>query len=146
MYGVGLLLGFQLVGELIVWAYPLPISGPICGMAALLAWLCWERRVSDDLGKVTDALLGNMAILFVPVGVGVIVYADLFQSHWLAIVVAVVLGTFVTIAVTAMTARLLTKIGMNLSRIEPAVAGAEARRGPPHGAIRTARSREAHLE
>jgi hypothetical protein len=31
-----LLLGFQLTGELVVWALHLPVSGPICGKAALL--------------------------------------------------------------------------------------------------------------
>jgi putative effector of murein hydrolase LrgA (UPF0299 family) len=33
------LLGFQLAGELAARLGQLPISGPICGMAALLAWL-----------------------------------------------------------------------------------------------------------
>jgi holin-like protein len=108
--GVGLLLGFQLVGELTVWACRLPISGPICGMAALLAWLCCHGRISDDLGKVVDGLLANMAILFVPVGAGAVVYADLFRSHWPAIVVAIFLGTSVTIAVTSMTAQFLSRL------------------------------------
>jgi putative effector of murein hydrolase LrgA (UPF0299 family) len=103
--GVALLLGFQLAGELTVWAFHLPLSGPICGMAALIAWLCWVGDIPEDLGKVADGLLSNMAILFVPVGAGAIVYADLFRTHWPAIVIAIVLGTLVTLAVTALTVR-----------------------------------------
>jgi holin-like protein len=103
--GVGLLLSFQLAGELVVWGLRLPVSGPICGMAALLVWLCWLGRVPDDLAKVSDGLLANMAILFVPVGAGVIAHADLFRTHWPAVSLAVVLGTFAAIAATAMTAR-----------------------------------------
>lgn len=37
--GMATLLGFQLAGELIARLGHLPVSGPICGMAALLAWL-----------------------------------------------------------------------------------------------------------
>jgi holin-like protein len=107
--GIGLLLGFQLAGELIVWALGIPISGPICGMAALLAWLCWRGRVPDDLGVVTDALLANMAILFVPVGAGAIVYTDLFRAHWPAVAITVLLGTVATIAATAVAAQLLVR-------------------------------------
>jgi holin-like protein len=107
--GIGILLLFQAIGELCVWALRLPVSGPICGMAALLAWLCWKGRVPEDLGKVADGLLANMAILFVPVGAGAIAYADLFKSHWPAVLAAVVLGTLATIAVTAALARVLTR-------------------------------------
>ena len=66
--GVATLLGFQLAGELIVRLGQLPVSGPICGMAALLAWLYLKDGVESDLGKVCDGILANMAVLFVPVG------------------------------------------------------------------------------
>jgi holin-like protein len=112
--GIGLLLGFQLAGELMVWALNLPVSGPLCGMAALLAWLCWAGGIPDDLAKVADGLLSNMAILFVPVGAGAIVYADLFRTRWPAIVTALVFATFITIAVTALTARWMGRLSASV--------------------------------
>src|SRR5262245_22653140 len=105
--GMAFLLGFQLIGELVVWALQLPISGSICGMAALLACLCWYGSIPDDLGKVADAVLANMGILFVPIGAGAIVYADLFQSQWQAVTLALLLGAAATMTATAMTAQAL---------------------------------------
>jgi len=81
--GVAWLLGFQAIGELTSALLRLPISGAVCGMALLLACLIWCGGVPDDLQRVTDGLLANMPILFVPVGAGLIVHLDLFQRHWL---------------------------------------------------------------
>ena len=77
--GIALLLAFQAVGELLSHQLKLPISGAVCGMALLLAWLIARGKAPDDVTRVTDALLANMPVLFVPVGVGAMVYADVFQ-------------------------------------------------------------------
>jgi len=80
--GVAILLGFQLVGEVATRLVQLPVSGPIFGMAALLAWLLLKGEIDGDLGKVGDGILANMALLFVPVGVGAMSYAGLFAGAW----------------------------------------------------------------
>ena len=101
------LLGFQLVGELIARLGHLPISGPICGMAALLAWLHLRGEVKSELGKVCDGILANMAILFVPVGVGAMSYSGLFAGAWPVIVLAIVVGSVATLLTTAFMTRCL---------------------------------------
>ena len=68
--GLAVLVGFQLAGELIVASFRLPLSGPIVGMVLLLVWLNGQRRIEDGLQTASDGLLSNMAVLFVPVGVG----------------------------------------------------------------------------
>ena len=105
--GLGWLLGFHAAGELVCWSLRLPISGAVCGMALLFASLIWRGDVPDDLQRVTDGLLANMPILFVPVGAGLIVYLDLFQRHWLMVVVGVVGGTFATLAATSLVVRIM---------------------------------------
>ena len=105
--GVATLLGFQLAGELIARLGQLPVSGPICGMAALLAWLHLKGGVESDLGKVCDGVLANMAILFVPVGVGAMSYAGLFVSAWPVIVVVIAAGSAATLLTTAFVTRTL---------------------------------------
>ena len=55
--GIALLLAFQAVGELLSHQLKLPISGAVCGMALLLAWLIARGKVPDDVTRVTDALL-----------------------------------------------------------------------------------------
>jgi holin-like protein len=105
--GIATLLGFQLAGEIIVRLAQLPISGPICGMAALLAWLHLKGGVESELGKVCDGILANMAILFVPVGVGAIAYSGLFASTWPVIVSAIAAGSVATLLTTAFVTRCL---------------------------------------
>jgi len=99
--GVTLLLAFLLAGKAAAFALRLPLPGSVLGMVFLLGWLWHNGRVSEDLAQAVDGLLPNMPLLFVPVGVGAMVYFDLFKSQWLLIAVAVVGCTPVTIAVTA---------------------------------------------
>jgi holin-like protein len=108
--GIAILVAFQLIGEVIAASFHLPISGPIIGMALLLMWLQSNRGMDNSLSSTVDTLLANMAILFVPVGVGAMAYAEVLQRHWLIVAMAVVFGTSATIATTALTAKLLTKI------------------------------------
>jgi holin-like protein len=105
--GMATLLGFQLVGGLIARLGHLPISGAICGMAALLAWLHLKGEIESELRNVCDAILANMAILFVPVGVGAMSYSDLFASAWPVIAFAIVVGAVVTLLTTAFVTRAL---------------------------------------
>jgi holin-like protein len=113
--GLAGLLVFQLAGELTVALFQLPVSGPIVGMALLLIWLQGRGRIDDGLQSAADGLLSNMAILFVPVGVGAMAYPDLFREYWLFILVSVTAGTAVTVTITALTAKIL--IGMRLRAV-----------------------------
>jgi holin-like protein len=115
--GMATLLGFQLAGELTARLGHLPISGPICGMAALLAWLHLKGVVESELSKVCDAILANMAILFVPVGVGAMRYSDLFASAWPVIAFAIVVGAGATLLTTVFVTR--TLIAWTARRIPP---------------------------
>ena len=115
--GIALLLGFQAAGELARWLLNLSISGAVCGMAFLLLWLVIRGQAPEDLTRVTDGLLANMPILFVPVGAGAIVYIDAFQQHWPTIVLGVLAGTAVTLVATALAVRYATaKRGRGLAR------------------------------
>jgi holin-like protein len=96
-----LIFGCQLAGELIVAATGLPLPGPVCGMALLFLGLLVKGGIPADLARVGDALLGNLSLLFVPAGVGVMLHANLIAREWLPISVALVLSTGLTIAVTA---------------------------------------------
>lgn len=107
--GFAVLLMFQFAGELIGAAFQLPVSGPIIGMALLLIWLRRHARIDDGLASAADGLLANMAVLFVPVGVGAMAYPELFREHWLFIIVAITAGTAVTIVTTALTAKIMMK-------------------------------------
>ena len=61
------------------------------------------------LGRVADGLLGSLAILFVPAGVGVVQYLDLIAAQGAAIVVTLVVSTVVTMLATVATFRLIKR-------------------------------------
>lgn len=105
--GMAILLGLQLVGEVITLCLPLPLPGSVVGMLLLLIAL---RSGLLSLKWVKDAaelLLSNLSLLFVPAGVGVMVYADLIARQWLPLSVAAMLSTLVVLAVTGWCAQVM---------------------------------------
>ena len=98
--GFTLLLLFQLCGEFISRILNLPIPGNVMGMGLLLLALLTNLVDIKRFEDAAEALLSNMALFFVPAGVGVMVYGDLIAAEWLPISVATVLSTFVVMAVT----------------------------------------------
>ena len=107
--GFALLLFCQLMGEICARTLNLPVPGPVLGLALLvLGLLMWNRfrpfdaaqLTASDLGRVTDGLLGNLALFFVPAGVGVVQYLGLIGAHGLALAIALVVSTLLTLLVT----------------------------------------------
>jgi putative effector of murein hydrolase LrgA (UPF0299 family) len=104
--GLFLLLLCQLVGEVIARGLSLPAPGPVLGLALLAAGLfVWSRRGGGDVdktdvGKASTALLASLSLLFVPAGVGVVQYLDLLSSNALALGLALVASTVLTLLAT----------------------------------------------
>jgi putative effector of murein hydrolase LrgA (UPF0299 family) len=95
-----LIFGCQLIGELVAVATGWPIPGPVIGMALLFAGLLLRGGIADGLASVGDSLIGNLSLLFVPAGVGVMQHAKLIGSELLPISVALVVSTVLAVAVT----------------------------------------------
>jgi len=95
-----LIFGCQLIGELIAAATGWPVPGPVIGMALLFVGLLVHGGVPGGLGGVADSLIGNLSLLFVPAGVGVMQHARLIGSELLPISVALVVSTVLAIGVT----------------------------------------------
>jgi holin-like protein len=102
-----LLLLFQLCGEFVSRVLDLPIPGNVLGMGLLLLGLLTNVVDIKWFEEAADILLSNMALFFVPAGVGVMVYGNLIASEWIPISVATVLSTFVVMAVTGKLAQKL---------------------------------------
>jgi holin-like protein len=100
-----ILLGFQLIGEIIARALHLGIPGPVIGMC-LLALAC---LVSPGLRRATEnaarALLANLSLLFLPAAVGIVQFLPLLKTQGVAIGIAVLASTVLALAVTALVFR-----------------------------------------
>jgi holin-like protein len=92
----------QLAGELAVAATGLPVPGPVLGMVLMLAGLLIRGGIPADLAATADTLLGNLSLLFIPAGVGVMLHLPLIEAELLPISVALVTSTLLTVAVTAL--------------------------------------------
>ncbi|GAB3356083.1 CidA/LrgA family protein [Giesbergeria giesbergeri] len=103
--GFAWLLVFQLAGEVMVRGLQLPVPGPVMGMLLLLLALIWRGGPSDNLRSAGQGLLGNLSLLFVPAGVGIMVHGHRIADEWLALVVALILSTLLSMAVTALVMR-----------------------------------------
>ena len=116
--GFALLLGLQLVGEVASRGLGLPVPGPVLGMALLVAGLAaWAKARGPDptrpeapLGRVADGLLANLAILFVPAGVGVVQYLDLLTAQGPAILATLVGSTLAAMLATVATFRAIKRL------------------------------------
>ncbi|MBI4997332.1 MAG: CidA/LrgA family protein [Rhodocyclales bacterium] len=97
-----ILLLFQLVGEVLVQFFALPVPGPVIGMALLFTALVIRDGVPDKLRTTANNLLQHLSLLFVPAGVGVMVHFARLGDEWPAIVAALLVSTFVTLGVTGL--------------------------------------------
>ena len=108
LQGMAWLLALQLAGELLARALRLPFPGPVIGMVLLMLALRWPA-VRVPVAGVARFLLAHLSLLFVPVGVGVITHLDLLRQHGVALLLVLLLSTWVGLAVTAAVLRALLR-------------------------------------
>ncbi|MEP3113544.1 CidA/LrgA family protein [Nisaea sp.] len=98
---ITLLLGCQLLGELFIAATGLPLPGPVVGMVILFVGLLIHGKVPGDVAAVSDTLLRNLSLLFIPAGVGVMLHLALIEREWLGVTAALIGSSAITVVVTA---------------------------------------------
>ncbi|WP_460272675.1 CidA/LrgA family protein [Celeribacter sp. ULVN23_4] len=99
----GILLGFQLIGEILARYFALPLPGPVIGMVLLAILLLTRPRVGKEIEKTASGLLSHLSLLFVPAGVGIVQYLDQVSTIGLPLAAAVMGSTVLSIAVGALT-------------------------------------------
>ena len=102
LYGITILLIYQLVGEVTVLYLKLPVPGPVMGMVLLFVTLLIRNRTPASLENASTALLSHLSLLFVPAGVGMMVHFQRIGNEWLPISLAILLSTVVTLVLTAL--------------------------------------------
>ena len=110
LYAFAMLLVLQLIGEALVQSLGLPVPGPLIGMLLLFAALLMRGGVPDELRRLSDALLQNMILLFIPAVAGVMMLFERVGREWLPFLAACIGGGAVTIVVTALTLKLMLRL------------------------------------
>ncbi|BAP87413.1 LrgA family protein [Burkholderiales bacterium GJ-E10] len=131
------LLGFQLLGEVIRSATHVPLPGPVIGMFLLTVALVWRGRDGEvpsshrtPLSTAAHGLIRNMGLLFVPAGVGIMAEAPMLQREWAPILAGVVGSTILGIIATGTVMHHATRRAGNAAA--PAEPESESR--PPQAA------------
>ena len=109
IYGLVQILLFQSLGEL-VSKFLLPtLPGPVIGLVLLVLWLVIRKGVNAELAMVADGFSQYLGLLFVPAAVGVVLFLPQLKANALAIISALIGSVVLTIASSALVARLLSK-------------------------------------
>ena len=78
-------------------------------MVMLFVGLIVAKGVPEDLGKVSDGLIAQIGLLFVPAGAGISLYLGMIAENWMVIILASVSSTVLTLIFTAMMFKVLSK-------------------------------------
>jgi holin-like protein len=89
----GLLLGCQLLGEIIARGFGLSIPGPVLGLALLVLLLGAIPTLAERLRPTTAIILANLSFMFVPAGVGVIGNFAVLSQDVIALLAILTLST-----------------------------------------------------
>jgi holin-like protein len=106
-----LLIAAQLIGEVLRRALHLPLPGPVIGMFLLALTLVTVGRrwiqprpdtgTTPPLTQLSNGLITNMGLLFVPAGVGIITEMSVLRQAWLPILAGLLVSTVLGLIVTA---------------------------------------------
>ena len=97
---IAVLLAFLWAGEPVVWLTGVPVPSSIIGMLLLAASLRAGVVKLRHIETVADFMTHNIALFFIPAGVGLMNTLGIIADQWLPITGAVAGSTVVIIAVT----------------------------------------------
>lgn len=110
--GLAVLVLFQLLGEGLAQILPIPVPGPVVGMV-LLFFTLRQLNPPDWLINTAGSLIGLLSLFFIPAGVGIFFLPEALQQQWPAILAAIIGGTLLSIALTGLTLKALTRALLN---------------------------------
>lgn len=100
--GIFIVLFFFALGEFAGWLINGFVPGSVIGMILLFAALCLKIVKPARIKPVAEFLCDNMALFFVPAGVGIVNAMDILSRYWEAVLVACAVSTIVVIVVVAL--------------------------------------------
>jgi len=104
------LLSCLALGHLVVWAVGVNFPGSIVGMLLMAAGLQMGVIKLDSVKGISDVLISNMSLFFVPNGVGLMLYFDIIKAEFWPIVITTVVSTIVVFVSTGWTYQLVRRI------------------------------------
>lgn len=104
-----IIFAFLALGELTVRLTAIPIPASIIGMILLTGALKLGVVKPRQIEQLSDFLIHNLGLFFIPAGVGVMNCLGIIADQWVPIVGATIGSTIIIIAVTGWVHRLVRK-------------------------------------
>lgn len=98
--GLAWLLLFQLVGELVSRLFGWIVPGAVVGMVLMFLFLSF-MPTPKSLQVVSDALIKNLGVMFLPPAAGLYFLPPEVSRQWLALAGALILGTAISLTLCA---------------------------------------------
>ncbi|MCF0191203.1 MAG: CidA/LrgA family protein [Marinilabiliaceae bacterium] len=98
MKGVVIILLFLSIGELISYLTGGFIPGNIFGMVIMFLSLQMGIVKEESVSSVSKFLTKNMAIMFLPAGVGLMVAYEIIAENWISILLNITMTTLLVMA------------------------------------------------
>ncbi|WP_172331769.1 CidA/LrgA family protein [Mangrovicoccus sp. HB161399] len=109
IWPLAILLGCQLAGEVCSRALGLPVPGPVIGMVLLLVLMALFRPLPGKVTPTAQVILGNLSLLFVPAGVGIVSQLDKVAQYGFGLLAALLGSTVLALAAGVATFRLVAR-------------------------------------
>ncbi|AEC51317.1 hypothetical protein PNA2_0400 [Pyrococcus sp. NA2] len=106
--GITIIFGFLFLGEIVEYL-GVPVPGSVLGMIMLTLSLILGIVKLEWVEKEANFLVRNMSVMFIPPGVGIILYTDILKENAIPLTVALILSFLITLAVTAKTVEVLRR-------------------------------------
>ena len=108
-HGLAIILGVFFLGEAVSKLTHIPVPGSVLGMILLTLALMSGMVKLEHVEEVGTFLIKNMSVMFIPPGVGVILYWSLVKKEFLPISIALVLSFALTMVLTAKAVELIRR-------------------------------------
>lgn len=100
---------FSFIGITIQQYFSLTIPGNIIGMLLLFICLCFNIVPVKMIESGAQFLLSILMLFFIPATVGVMDYPQLLSVHGLLLIMAILISTMITLAVSGKTTQYFAK-------------------------------------
>ena len=109
LVSVIVIFGFLALGELIVYITGIHFPASLIGML-LLTFSLHKKWIKLEWVKgISDVLVGNLGLFFIPPSISVMLYFKLIANNWVAITTAVVISTALVLFTTGKVYQFLRK-------------------------------------
>ena len=109
-YQIGIIFGICWCSEILSSLLPFAFPASVIAMLLLLLLLLSGLLKVEHIQELTNFLLANMAILFLPALVGVMEYFDILKQYLIPLILISIVSTVLTFAATALSVQAVLRL------------------------------------